>query len=57
MTWEAYELFRVGEQGMTRRIPCGNGANVTSRFGHGPRRLRYLYPHQCGVGCTDKDHL
>lgn len=57
MTWEAYELFRVGEQGMIRFFAPESGANNTSRFGFGPGRFCYLYSHQCGVGRADEDHL
>lgn len=57
VTWEAYELFRVGEQGTTVFSPRGSGADVTSRFRYGPRRLCYLYSNQRRVGRTDEDHL
>lgn len=35
MTWEAYELFRVGEQGMLQLFVFASLANVTLRLGLG----------------------
>lgn len=49
MTWEAYELFKVGEQGMSQPTEGGGIAaeNKRFRFGSGPRCLLDLHPHQC----------
>lgn len=49
VTWEAYELFKVGEQGMSQPTEGGGIAaeNKRFRFGSGPRCLLDLHPHQC----------
>lgn len=42
VSWEAYELFRVGEQGMSTGPQVGLTANMY-RFRHGSRRFCYLH--------------
>ena len=42
VSWEAYELFRVGEQGMSTGPQVGVTTNMY-RFGHGSRRFCYLH--------------
>lgn len=49
VSWEAYELFKVGEQGMTLDPYVGGRANFIHRLRHGSRCLRYLHTSQCRV--------
>ncbi len=46
VTWEAYELFRIGEQGRTKPNYLWELADLSCRLGDGPRRFRYLHTNQ-----------
>lgn len=49
VTWEAYELFKVGEQGMNETMRRGGNDALKQcfRFGLGPRRVLDLHSNQC----------
>ena len=47
VSWDAYELFKVGESGMWAHYGIGFGANYNVRLEHGQGLVCYLHTAEC----------
>lgn len=57
VTWEAYELFRQGEQGKYSTISPIACSDHMQRFEYGSRFLRDVHTPEYRLGRTNQDHL